>query len=351
MDLSNRLNISYYKTIAVLNEAHNIYLVQHQETNKIYIKKVLDIYNINVYKQLYAKPIAGTPKIIDYYEDNKQLIIIEEFISGYSLKDRIEAADLTTGDIIDYILDLCDILESLHSLTPAIIHRDIKPTNVIITSCNHAILLDFNAAKQFSQASTEDTILLGTQGYAAPEQYGFGSSSPQTDIYALGIMLKEMLTSINAMSANLKKITDKCTQINPSERYQNISDLRSELSLCKAGATACPFSDTYLPPGFRTHTPWKMLTASVCYLFIIWLCLSLKIENTFGSKLWLERIFVLIMMFFIIFSCFNYCNLQRFVPLCNHKHRGIQYLGIAILNVAVIFALFTLLMIIEALIF
>ena len=79
---------------------------------------------------------------------------------------------------------------------PAIIHRDIKPSNIIITAYNRAVLLDFNAAKYYSCQSTEDTVLLGTQGYASPEQYGFGSSSPQTDIYSMGILFRELLNSI-----------------------------------------------------------------------------------------------------------------------------------------------------------
>lgn len=74
---------------------------------------------------------------------------------------------------------LCNILNALHSMTPPIIHRDIKPSNIIITSYNYAMLLDFNAAKQFSGQNESDTVLIGTPGYAAPEQYGFGSSSPK----------------------------------------------------------------------------------------------------------------------------------------------------------------------------
>lgn len=92
--------------------------------------------------------------------------------------------------------DLCEILEKLHSVTPPIVHRDTKPSNIIITNYEHVVLLDFNAAKYFADTDTADTILLGTKGYAAPEQYGFGSSTPQTDIYALGILLKELVKSL-----------------------------------------------------------------------------------------------------------------------------------------------------------
>ena len=82
MDLDQRLAISYYKPIAAINEPHHVYLVQHQETKKIAIKKVLDVYNLAVYAELYRNPVAGTPRIINYYEEAGQLTVIEEYISG-----------------------------------------------------------------------------------------------------------------------------------------------------------------------------------------------------------------------------------------------------------------------------
>lgn len=138
----------------------------------------------------------GIPRIIEYLEEDNRLILIEEYISGCSLQDMIDDGKLSLTDIFCYMLELCNILEILHAHSPAIIHRDIKPSNIIITNYNKAVLLDFNAAKYYSEQE-KDTMLLGTQGYAAPEQYGFGASSPQTDIYSLGILLKEMTTSIN----------------------------------------------------------------------------------------------------------------------------------------------------------
>ena len=167
MDFTNRLAISYYKTIAVINEPHQIYLVQHQKTQKIFIKKVLDVFNIDIYKRLFTNHIVGTPRIIEYFEENNQLIVIEEFISGCSLLEKIKHTALSLSDILNYMLDLCTIINKLHLQNPSIIHRDIKPSNVIITIYNRAVLLDFNAAKYYSEQSCEDTVLLGTQGYAA----------------------------------------------------------------------------------------------------------------------------------------------------------------------------------------
>lgn len=381
--------MSDYKIISALNEEHKVYLVQSALSGNIYVQKILDVYNLRVYEYLYRNPVAGIPRLINYYEDGNQLIVIEEYISGTSLQEKIDNSDLSVSDIRSYMIMLCNILEALHSMTPPIIHRDIKPSNIIITSYNYAMLLDFNAAKQFSGQNESDTVLIGTPGYAAPEQYGFGSSSPKTDIYSLGIVLREMLGSITPVPDitpilhRLNLIAERCTQMTPAARYQSVTELKNAVSqsyypaqhdTSAAGnssqyahqdhdnANNAANADTakraihdnasrFLPPGFRTRTPWKMLLSSVAYLFIIWLCLSLELENTYGAKLWLERIFCLGMFIFAICCSFNYLNVQNILPLCKSKNLFLHYTGIILLDVAVIFALFVIMFIIESVAF
>lgn len=381
--------MSDYKIISALNEEHKVYLVQSALSGNIYVQKILDVYNIRVYEYLYRNPVAGIPRLINYYEDGNQLIVIEEYISGISLQEKIDNSDLSVSDIRSYMIMLCNILNALHSMTPPIIHRDIKPSNIIITSYNYAMLLDFNAAKQFSGQNESDTVLIGTPGYAAPEQYGFGSSSPKTDIYSLGIVLREMLGSITPapdiapILHRLNLIAERCTQMTPAARYQSVTELKNAVSQsyypAQHSTSAAGNSSQYahhnhdntnnaanadtakraihdsasrfLPPGFRTRTPWKMLLSSVAYLFIIWLCLSLELENTYGAKLWLERIFCLGMFIFAICCSFNYLNVQNILPLCKSKNRFLHYVGIILLDVAVIFALFVIMFIIESVAF
>lgn len=351
MDYSARLAISYYNTIATINSAHKIYLVQHKETAKIYIKKILDVYNPHIYEYFLEHNITGIPKLYNVYEENGQLTLIEEFISGISLQEMMDDQTLTLDLIIQFVSELCSILEKLHIQTPSIIHRDIKPSNIIITPCGHVVLIDFNAAKFSTDNNTyHDTVLLGTKGYAAPEQYGFGSSTPQTDIYALGILLKELSLALPVPTTIFDAIISKCTEINPSDRTKTVLELKTEidklqnrnsnqLNILHSADSSNPFPKNLVPPGFRTKTPWKMMTASLVYLFIFWLCLSLEVKDVTVFHLWLERITSLCIMLSIVFCCFNYCNIQRFITLCANKHRLIRYLGILILNLAVIFSL------------
>ena len=352
MDYAERLAISYYNTIATINDAHKVYLVQHRESQKIYIKKIIDIYNPYIYKYLQDHPITGIPKLYDIYAENGQLTIIEEFISGTSLQELIDDRALSIDFIVRFLCELCDILEKLHFLNPPIIHRDIKPSNIIITPYQHVVLIDFNAAKYFTNQSDSDTVLLGTKGYAAPEQYGFGSSTPQTDIYALGILLKELSAALSVPTTLFDAIIQICTQINPSDRFQNVHMLKAEIEKIKNGSTndhrparpakpAGPVTWKNLtPPGFRTRTPWKIFTASIIYLFIFWLCLSFEVKDATVVQVWIERIISLLIMLSVVFCCFNYCNIQCFVPLCTSNHRLLRYFGILLLNIAVTFSLF-----------
>ena len=357
--------MSDYKIISALNEEHKVYLVQSALSGNIYVQKILDVYNIRVYEYLYRNPVAGIPRLINYYEDGNQLIVIEEYISGTSLQEKIDNSDLSVSDIRSYMIMLCNILEALHSMTPPIIHRDIKPSNIIITSYNYAMLLDFNAAKQFSGQNESDTVLIGTP------------------------VLREMLGSITPVPNiapilhRLNMIADRCTQMTPAARYQSVAELKNAVSQsyypAQHSTSAAGNSSQYahhnhdntnntanadtakraihdsasrfIPPGFRTRTPWKMLLSSVAYLFIIWLCLSLELENTYGAKLWLERIFCLGMFIFAIFCGFNYLNVQNILPLCKSKNRFLHYVGIILLDVAVIFALFVIMFIIESVAF
>ena len=377
MDLDQRLAISYYKPIAAINEPHHVYLVQHQETKKIAIKKVLDVYNLAVYAELYRNPVAGTPRIINYCEETGQLTVIEEYISGTSLQDKIRHADISPNEMLQYMLDLCAILEQLHQHNPAIIHRDVKPSNVIITSYNRAVLLDFNAAKYHTAAKDSDTILLGTQGYAAPEQYGFGQSSPQTDIYSMGILLKEMAEASHCQNPYIDAIITKCTQMNPAERYQSIGELRQTLlanrgifpythagQACTGDLSGLPSNRSnaqtqndsvttarhmqFAPPGFRTKTPWKMAVALLTYIFLAWFCLSMKVNNTFGAALWVERVFALIMMLFIVASIFDYLHVRQLMPLCQHEKKALRIFGVVVLDILVVFGLIVVMAIVQS---
>lgn len=346
MDFSKRLSISYYKNIAVLNEEHKVYLVQHQESNKIFVKKKLDIFNSSVYKNLQANPIEGIPQIVELYEEDSTLTVIEEYISGETLQEKLDKCFLHEEDINCYINALCNILIKLHSLNPPIIHRDIKPSNIIITPSNEVFLIDFNAAKYFTDIKSSDTVMLGTKGYAAPEQYGFGSSTQQTDIYAIGMLLKELTSMLCTPTNKYNAIIQKCTQINPADRFMSIVELQKMLQhdFPHNGSNFQIKSwRSLIPPGFRRHKPKMMIISSIGYFLILLLCLSLEAENATVTELWVERIFCLLVILSVVFVGTNYLNIQKLFPLCQHKNRILHYLGIIMLDI-LFFSILTILL-------
>jgi len=225
MLFDSTLPISWYREIADLKKEHMVSLVQHRETGKIYVKKVLHVYDVNVYELLFRHPVLCIPRIYAAYDSGSELTLIEEYISGETLAEILElCGTLSKEDAVRYTQKLCNILKELHSFQPAIIHRDIKPSNVMITEDDRVILLDLNAAKQATPEKSHDTRLIGTAGYAAPEQYGFGTSTVETDIYAVGILLQTMLEKAD-QTGKLQRIIQRCCQMDPAKRYRNDNQL------------------------------------------------------------------------------------------------------------------------------
>lgn len=229
---NSKLPISYYKDIAVLNAEHRIYAVQHVETAKIYLKKIIRIYNMAVYEQLYKSPVRGIPRIYAMYESGGELTVIEEYVSGDTLQEILDIhGPVNEASAISYAIALCDILTRLCAMTPPIVHRDIKPSNIILTEDERIVLIDLNAARQDVGSKSRDTVLIGTEGFAAPEQFGFAPSTAQTDIYAVGRLLCELL-GFHPEAGPLKTVIDRCLEMEPGRRYLTAEALKKALQGC-----------------------------------------------------------------------------------------------------------------------
>lgn len=339
MDIESRLEISYYENIVSLNEKHHIFLVRHRESGKICVKKTLSVYNKTVYNQLKEKPMHGIPKILALHEENNTLIIIEEYISGSTLQNLLDKkTKFSESETDSYISQLCDIVSELHSFNPPIIHRDIKPSNVLITPPGNLYLIDFNVSRS-EIAKEEDTSLLGTKGYAAPEQYGFGSSDKKTDIYAIGMLINTLLWgeynhSIYPNSKYTKTI-EKCTQLNPSDRFKSVSAITKSLSIQQTNSNDLEGFRRFLPPGFRSGNPTNILVSVPTYAFIIWLCCSFESKNTNSMGiLILERISCFVILFSVIAIFSDYLGICRILPLCRSNKKALIIIGRLILAIA-----------------
>lgn len=233
-DIQSKYILSYYKKIATISKEHGILLVQHIKTGRTFVKKTADIHSKSVYETLKKMPVKGVPRTHEVCVLDGTLYIIEEQIAGKNLQEILdEKGTLTEKEVREVAMKLCDVLTRLHSLHPPIIHRDIKPSNVIITDDERVVLIDLDGAKKADYSAEKDTHMMGTPGYAAPEQFGFDSSKPQTDIYGVGKLMLVLLTGgtekSKLKSGTLKKVIDKCLQMDPRQRYKTAKKLKSAL--------------------------------------------------------------------------------------------------------------------------
>ena len=188
------------------------------------------------------------PSIVDVIEDDETFIIVMDYVEGRSLDKILEEHGVQQESVVvEWAKQLCDVLGYLHSRTPAIIYRDMKPANVMLKPDGTVTLIDFGTAKNY-EINYGETTGIGTIGYAAPEQYigsGLGRTDARTDIYCLGMTLYHLLTgqdpcrnlisdtsirAVNpALSRGLDSIIRKCTAHQPENRYQSCEELMYDL--------------------------------------------------------------------------------------------------------------------------
>ena len=296
MKLEEELRLSFYKEIASVNERHGVKLVQHIDTGKIYVKKTLTHYDATIFEIIRDGHFFGVPVIKELIESDGYLIVIEDYISGHSVDELLGKRPFTVEETIKVISDLCDILDPFHSNTPQIVHRDIKDSNVIIDNEGKVYLIDFDASKMVIKGRNRDTDLIGTEEYAAPEQYGFGQSDQRTDIYALGVLMNKMLTgrfpSEKLFDGELSRVIKKAISLDPENRYQDVQRLKSVLNnygdeetdsveveiytsrqtdsdgILKRSLSRLPYPIRELP-GFRSGRLLFFLPAMLWYIFLI----------------------------------------------------------------------------------
>ncbi|MCI8669384.1 MAG: serine/threonine protein kinase [Lachnospiraceae bacterium] len=183
------------------------------------------------------------PSIIDVIDQKDNFLIVMDYIQGNSLKNKLDEFGAQSQElVIEWAKQLSDVLGYLHTRKPAIIYRDMKPSNIMLKPDGKLTLIDFGTAREYKEKNLADTTCLGTIGYAAPEQFGGkGQTDGRTDIYCLGATLYHLVTGMNpseppyeikpireinsSLSSGLEKIILKCTQRNPEDRYQNCAEL------------------------------------------------------------------------------------------------------------------------------
>ena len=222
----------------------NTYLMQNPE-GELYVKKLISSEKLPIYEQLKLLKHQGLADILAIQEEGSNYAVIKAYIKGETLSTMLrDKKRLRESEAINYICQLCLILDKIHQR--GIIHRDINPNNIIITPEKRVKLIDFGIARTYKEEQMQDTQLLGTPGYAAPEQFGFDQTNAGSDIFALGVLFNVMLTGENpkvtqAPNERLAAIIKACTAMDPSVRYQDV--LQIDYDLRQLSASTAPVID------------------------------------------------------------------------------------------------------------
>ena len=220
-----------YDTVKVLKSGDRgtVTLLRHRATHAQFIFRQFTG-SADVYQKLLGLSCPHLPQIYEVGIQDANVAVLEEYVQGDTLAYLLQGGLLPPEEARRITKELCQGLWVLHSM--GAVHRDIKPENVILRG-SEAVLIDFDASRLYKDESDGDTRILGTTGYAAPEQYGITQSDQRADIYSLGVLLNIMITgehpSKKLASGRIGQIVQRCTMTAPKQRYQTVLALMERL--------------------------------------------------------------------------------------------------------------------------
>lgn len=266
------------------------YRIRSRSDGRFYLLKIAADGRENLaseHELLCALSHPAIPRAALYLEQDGRQYLVREYIEGLTLDECVTRdGPMPPRRAVSVVLELCGALEYLHAQRPPVIHRDIKPQNVLLTESGRCALLDFGIARHFDDAADRDTVFMGTRATAAPEQFGYMQTDVRSDVYSTGLLLLFLLTGLldpKAVSAvpqgSLGRIIRRCMRFDPADRFPSIARMRRRLArllrnrakrgqfaclcalLLALGAGAFP-SDFYAPVPAVTFTPAPVASAS-----------------------------------------------------------------------------------------
>ncbi len=179
----------------------------------------------------------GLPRFAGEYRNDAMLCVVREYVEGVPLNALMGNGPLPEDQVLPIGVQLCDILDYLHGQKPPIIHRDVKPQNIIINESGRIKLIDFGISRMYNESVKADTVCFGTAEFAPPEQYGFTQTDNRADIFSMGVVLCYLLTggtdTIKSprmiKNRKLRKIIERCTAFSPSQRFADAKSVKRAL--------------------------------------------------------------------------------------------------------------------------
>ena len=222
---------AYYDEITPLGSGKILY--RHRETEAPLIcRNMAPGDDLSAFRRLVGRTHPNLAEVYDVIEDETAPAVLLEYVPGRSLDEILGDEPPKYEAVRRMALDICDGLIALHSME--IVHKDLKPENVIITPEGTARLIDYGIATVFGEDRPPQTALLGTVGFAAPEQFGFNRTDARTDLYSFGVLLNVLLAHEHPTAKQYRegqpgKIIRRCLQTSPEDRYDSAMELRKAL--------------------------------------------------------------------------------------------------------------------------
>lgn len=223
---------AYYDPVRTLSRRNDdeVLLLRHRQLQKdLVVRSYRD--PIVAYERLKTCRHPNLPEVMDCRQLTDGQIVLEEYVCGTPLSDVLERTTLNYRGARRVLQGVGAALSALHGMT--VVHRDVKPENIMITDDGRIMLLDLNASREHSPEKRTDTVMLGTIGYAPPEQFGISQSDATADVYAMGVLFNVLLTGCHPSERLARgragKLVLKCTQIDPKHRFSSVEKLLKAL--------------------------------------------------------------------------------------------------------------------------
>ncbi len=364
MELVEEYRLSEYQDLGMLTDKEQVHIVRNRVNGQIAVRKMVSLDKQEIYRFLQENRNPFLPVIYECIRQRDALIVIEEYLTGKNLGEWAKDHVFSENEVVRIGIDLCQAMAPLHHADPPIICRDLKPENVIVTLEGRLKVIDFDIARTYQPGQSKDTVMMGTQGYAAPEQFGFGQTDARTDIYGIGALLNYLLVrqfpAEQIAEGKLHEVISCCTKLEPDARFQSVEALENALcTLIDTEETGIPVKTNlmdsgrrtsenphktcgYHIPGFRSKNPWKMIGALLGYGFITWFCFTLEFTATDGSLYdakvqWIDRICIWITQLVFVFLACDYRGVKAKIPLLNSERRIIRIVGYLALEFVMLF--------------
>ena len=214
--------LEHYHLVHVMADKNGcrVLHLRHKEQERDLVVRQL-AYPVSAYTTLCALSCDNLPLVYDVIDTDDGQTVLEEYIDGITLAELAQGERIRYSQARRILRGVCHALSVLHK--NGYVHRDVKPENVLVRPDGEAVLVDLNISRKVAVAG-RDTVIMGTVGYASPEQLGLTQSDARTDIYACGVLLNVMLTgkhpSDRLARGRAGRIVRRCTAVNPDDRYR-----------------------------------------------------------------------------------------------------------------------------------